>query len=235
MSEVLNRDLHVVADIEDFTDRLRHLDQLHNRLDRITDIAETPCLFPGAEDGHVLSRHGLRNKIRQHHSVTAGLTRADDIKKAHDKNRQLFFLPVSESKKLIQEFRCGVAPTSFGRSAQHHIIIFPEGHLSAFSVHFRRRSNKYRLLFLVCGLKYELRSVDVRLNCSHWALDDQANTHCCRQVKDYIRFVHKFGEQRSVGERINPVSVAPGFLQVLDIRYVSRRQIVQNQNFVPFF
>ena len=109
-------------------------------------------------------------------------TRADDIKKAHHKNWQLLFLPVSESKKFIEQLGCGVAPTSFGGSSQHHIIIFPEGHLRALPVHFRSRGQQHLDAVKACRLEDGFCFPEVGLDRAHGRVQHQLDADRRRQV-----------------------------------------------------
>src|SRR5207253_2327330 len=174
--KIFDRDLLIAPDVEDLTHCLRPLNQSKDCLYGVTHKAETACLLPCAEDGHVISRHRLGYEIGQHHSIAAGLPWPHNVEKAHYKYRQLFFLPVSQSKKLIEEFRSGIAPTSLRGGSQHQIVILSKGNLGALAVHFRSGGNEYWFLFLVCGLQYQLGTSDIRFDRANRTFDDQPHT-----------------------------------------------------------
>src|SRR6266567_916480 len=78
--QIVDRNLAFAADVEDFTDSLRFVDQGHHAADHIAD------------------------KARDDHTVAAGLARTDGVEKARHSNRKPLYLPVGEAQELIEGF-----------------------------------------------------------------------------------------------------------------------------------
>ncbi len=134
MSERFDRNLLGVADVDDFPDRVRRIDEASESFDSVADIAKTARLLAIAVDADGFAVQGGFDKVGQHHAITAGLTRADGIEKADDDDGQLLFLPIRQSQKFVECFRSGITPTALGGGAEDEVSVFVEGHIGVFSV-----------------------------------------------------------------------------------------------------
>ncbi len=86
--------------------------------------------------------------------------------------------------------------------------------------------------FLLACSEHDLGPVDVRLDGSHRAFDDQPHADRRRQVKDDVALVHQFGDRRRMMDALDRV-MEPGMAsQVADIVDASRREVVEHEHFV---
>src|SRR6266487_813133 len=102
--QIVDRNLAFAADVEDFTDSLRFVDQGHHAADHIADIGEIARLRAVSVDRDGLVAQSLADKARDDHTVAAGLARTDGVEKARHSNRKPLYLPVGEAQELIEGF-----------------------------------------------------------------------------------------------------------------------------------
>ena len=174
----------------------------------------------------------LAHKIRQDHPVTARLPRSHGIEQPCDDDRQPLFLPVGEGQKFVQRLRRRITPAAFGRRPEHQIGIFMERKIGAFPVHFRSGCGKDQLALSAGGLEHQLRAVDVGLDGSHRAFDNQLDAHRGRQMKNDVGLVHQFRQQLAVFQRLKEIVHPVIFLKVPDVFHAAGRKIVHQQDFV---
>jgi len=75
-------------------------------------------------------------------------------------------------------------------------------------VDLRGGGEQYSLVLLCGKLQHELRGFDVRLYGANGLLHDEAHPYGSRQMKDLIRAIHQFCQQRPIQDRINRVREA---------------------------
>src|SRR5260370_6246123 len=95
------------------------------------------------------------------------------MEKAGDDDRQLVFLPIGKSEKLIERLGGRVAPAAFGCGSKDKVGVFAERNVGIFPVNFRGRCGENEFLFFAGGFEDQLCAVYVGLDGPDRALDDE--------------------------------------------------------------
>src|SRR5213075_849916 len=172
--------------IDDFTDGAVGVDEFRQGLHGVADIAETTRLFSIAVNGNGGVVQRLTDEIRKDHAVAASLARSDGVEEADDDNGNLLFFPVREGEKFVESFGSGVTPAALGGGAKNEIGLFVKRNLSAFAVDLGGGGGENEFTFSCGGFENVLRAVDIGLDGTDGAFDDQANANGGGQMDDNV-------------------------------------------------
>src|SRR5258707_66582 len=126
LCQCLDGDFLGVADVDDFADGALRVHEADESFDSVADIAEAPRLLSGAVDADGGVVQGGLDEIGEDHSVASRLPGTNGIEQANHDDGQLLFLPVGDSKKLIERFGSRVTPAALCGGAKDKVRIFVE-------------------------------------------------------------------------------------------------------------
>ena len=226
------RDLFGVADVHDFADGFRSVEQAQQGFDGVAHVAEAARLFSVAVnlDGRIVES-GF-DEIGKHHAVAAGLARPDGVEEADDDDGEMLFLPVREREKFVERLGCGVAPAAFGGGAEDEVGVFVERHVGVFAVDLGRGSDEDELLFLVGGFENHLRAVDVGLDGANGAFDDELHADGGGEVNHSIGVIDELGDELAILDIVEVILHAVEGFEVADVVHAAGGEIVEQHDVV---
>ena len=225
-----DRNFFVGSYVDDLADRSFGVEKADHRLDTVPNIAKASRLLARAINRNRFPVERLLHEVRKHHAIAACLTRPDGIEESGDLHGLLSFLPVRKSQEFIESLRRRVAPACLRGRSQDEVRIFMEGHFVAFAIHFGRRRDEDELLLLRSGIENELRAMDVGLERSHGAFDDQPHANGRSQVHHDVGFIDQLGQELFVPNRIEEILKPVICLEMADVLYTSGREIIQDED-----
>src|SRR5262249_10279636 len=120
-------------------------------------------------------------------------------------------------QELVERLGTGVAPAAFRRSAKHQGAILAEGDLRTQAIDFGSRGEQH-LLALPSGLgEHDFGSVNIGLDGSDRAFDDQLDTDGGGQMADHVTAVYQLREHRLVVDAVDDQAESRVVLEVLDV------------------
>jgi len=182
--EVHDRDLLVVADVDDFAVRLGAAPQTQQGIDGIGDMAEAPGLATVAEDAEGLSGACGGDEPGQHHSPTAGLAGADDVEETGDDDGDALFTAVGEGEEFVEQLAARVAPAAEAGGADEEIVLLGEPGLVAFSVNLRGGGEDDGSACRGGGVEDRLGFAQVGFDGAAGGSDDEFDAHSGGEVED---------------------------------------------------
>src|SRR5882762_14250 len=232
LRQSLDGDFLGVADIDDLADGTLQIHKADQTFNGVTHIAETARLLPGAVDADGGVVQGGLDEIGEHHSVATGLPGTNGIEQAGHDDGQPLFLPVGESKKLIECFGGRVAPAALCGGAEDEIRIFVERNVGILAVDLRGGRGENEFPLLAGGFEDQLSAIYIGLDGFDGAFDDESDSHSGGQMDDHIGIIDKFGEQLAILNVIQMILHAAGRLEMTNVIDTARRKVVEQNDAV---
>src|SRR6202035_4415559 len=127
-----------------------------------------------------------------------GLPGTHGIEQAGHDDRQLLFLPVGKSQKLIERLRGRVAPAALCGGAKDEIRIFVERNVGILAVDLRSGGGENEFPLLASSFEDQLSAVYVGLDGLNGAFDDEFDSDSGGQMDDHISIIDELGEQLAI-------------------------------------
>src|SRR5713226_8360070 len=232
LCQCLDSDFLGVADVNDFADGALQIHEADETFNGVTHIAEAARLLSAAVDVDGGVVQGGLDEIGEHHSIAAGLPRANGIEQANDNDGQLFFLPIGKSEKLIERLGGRVTPAALCGGAEHKVGIFVERNVGVLAVDFRGGGGENELLFLAGGFEDQLRAVYVGLDGLDGAFDDEFDADGGGKMDDDIGIINEFGEQLAILDVVQVILHAFGRLEMADVFDAAGGEVVEQSDAV---
>src|SRR5882762_2413064 len=232
LCQCLNGDFLGVADVDDLADGMLQIHKADQTFNSVTHIAEAARLLSGAVDADGGVVQGGLDEIGEDHSVASGLPGTNGIEQAGHDDGQPLFLPVGESKKLVERFGGRVTPAALRGGPEDQIRIFVERNVGVLAVDLRGGRGENEFPLLACGFEDQLSAVYIGLDGLDGAFDDEFDSHSGGEMHDYVGIIDKFGEQLAILNVIQVILHTAGRLEMTDVIDTACRKVVEQNDAV---
>ena len=195
-------------------------------------MGEAPGLLPVAIHSERLVVQRLLDEPGHHHAVMTGLAGTDRVEAPPDQRRAMPLAPIRDGQELINGLGARVAPPPPTGRTQYQIAVLPERHVAALAVHLGRRRDEHLFPLLAGSGEHDLGGLDIRLNGSHRAFDDELHPHRGSEVEHLIRGVHQLPGQGSVLHASDDVAEARLALEMLDVANRAGRKVIDHRHLI---
>src|SRR5882762_4770568 len=230
LRQFLDGDFLGVADVDDLADGTLQIHKADQTFNCVTHIAEAARLLPGAVDADGGVVQGGLDEIGEHHSVATGLPGTNGIEQAGHDDGQPLFLPVGESKKLVERFGGRVTPAALCGGPEDEIRIFVERNVGVLAVDLRSGRGENEFPLLASGFENQLSAVYVGLDGFDGAFDNEFDSHSGGEMHDYVSIIDELGEQLSILHVVQVILHAIRRLEMTDVIDTARRKVVEQND-----